>query len=343
MKSSIANTDISAKAWYLARRPRGKVTPQDFQCKELSIKSSLNDNEVLVRNVFIGVDPVVRGMLATDSFVPSLAMTEPVFGTAAGTVEKIGKAVTHIKVGENVIHQGGWSTHAVLAEDKCTVIDTKTFPMEYYFSVLGLVGMTAYQGLVNIAKIKPNDIVFVSGAAGAVGSLAGQFARKLGAKYLIGSAGSQEKVKLLKSELGFDAAFNYKTAPVKDQLKKLAPNGIDVYFDNVGGDHLEAALDIMNRYGRIVMCGMISSYDTSEKNSAPSNLIQVIVKSLTIGGVQYLGSLEARKEFFSVVTPWVKNREIFAQHTILNGFEQVPEAFCGLFSGKNSGKMLVRL
>jgi hypothetical protein len=208
--------------------------------------------------------------------------------------------------------------------------------------VLGTTGLTAYAGLSRIARLQPGDTVFVSGAAGAVGSQVGQIARLMGASRVIGSAGSADKVRLLVEEYGFDEAFDYHDGPVVDQLCAAAPNGIDVYFDNVGGEHLEAAIGAMHVHGRAALCGMISQYNAAEPAAAPRNLPLCVGKRLTLRGFLVIDHQQRMRDFFSEVGPWIAEGKIRTRETVVEGIEHAPEAFIGLLRGDNIGKMLVR-
>jgi NADPH-dependent curcumin reductase CurA len=206
-----------------------------------------------------------------------------------------------------------------------------------------MTGLTAYAGLLKVAEFKPGDAVFVSGAAGAVGSLVGQIAKAMGASRVIGSAGTPEKVARL-LELGFDAAFNYRDAPVRDQLKAAAGGkGIDVYFDNVGGEHLEAALAELNVGGRVAMCGAIAQYNSTEATPAPRNLMLAIGKQLTLRGFLVGGQRQHRAEFFEKMSAWLADGSVRYDETVVDGLENAPQAFMDLLEGANTGKMLVRL
>ncbi len=203
--------------------------------------------------------------------------------------------------------------------------------------------MTGYVGLTAIAGLKEGETVFVSGAAGAVGTAAGQIAKRLGAGRVIGSAGSPEKVRLLTEKYGYDAAFNYKDAPVREQLKGLAPDGVDVFFDNVGGDHLEAALDVMNRHGRIAVCGAIAGYNRTERAPGPDNLVKIIQQSLTIKGFTLGDYLHLGPEFGARMTEWFGQGQIAYDETVVDGVEHTVDAFLDMMRGKNTGKMVVRV
>jgi len=208
--------------------------------------------------------------------------------------------------------------------------------------VLGMPALTAYVGLLDIAALQPGDVVFVSGAAGAVGSVAGQIAKLKGAARVIGSAGTDEKVRWL-YEIGFDAAFNYKTAPVLGQLRQAAPDGIDVYFDNVGADHLEAALSVLNTHGRVAMCGAIADYNAAEPSPGPSNMLLVLTKRLTLRGFIIIDHQDRMPAMIAEVGGWLREGKLSHAETVLDGLDRAPSAFISLFRGGNTGKMIVRL
>jgi NADPH-dependent curcumin reductase CurA len=222
-------------------------------------------------------------------------------------------------------------------------IDTEVAPPQAYLGVLGMPGLTAYAGLIDVAGLREDDVVFVSGAAGAVGGIAGQIAKLRGHR-VIGSAGSPEKVGYVTGELGFDAAFDYHDGPVADLLTELAPDGIDVYFDNVGGDHLEAAIGALNRHGRVALCGAISHYNVAgEAPNGPRNLSLAIGKRLTLRGFIVGDHRHLRGDFAREVGTWLSEGRIRYRETVVDGLENAPAAFIGLLNGENTGKMLVRL
>jgi NADPH-dependent curcumin reductase CurA len=206
-----------------------------------------------------------------------------------------------------------------------------------------MTGLTAYAGLLEVAEFKPGDTVFVSAAAGAVGSVVGQIAKLKGAKRVIGSAGSAAKVKYLLEDLGFDAAFNYKDGPVGQQLADAAPDGIEVYFDNVGGDHLEAALAVANVHARMAICGMISLYNSTEPSPAPRNLAEIIKKRITLRGMLVRDHFHLQEQFVSEVGGWLRDGKLRYQETVVEGLANAPEAFLGMLRGENTGKMLVKI
>ncbi|MFD6751737.1 NADP-dependent oxidoreductase, partial [Streptomyces anthocyanicus] len=248
-----------------------------------------------------------------------------------------------IAVGDHVLHFLGWREYAVVDAKQAVKVDPEAAPLSTYLGVLGMTGLTAYAGLLRVADFKEGDAVFVSGAAGAVGSQVGQIAKLKGASRVIGSAGSDEKVKLLVDEYGFDAAFNYKNGPVSQQLREAAPDGIDVYFDNVGGDHLEAAIGSLNRDGRIAICGMISVYNSTEAVPGPKNLARLIQTRGRIQGFLVGDHYDLQQEFVQEVGGWVRSGELKYNETVVEGIENNLEAFFGVLRGDNTGKMIVKL
>ncbi|KDN16504.1 NADP-dependent oxidoreductase [Amycolatopsis rifamycinica] len=325
----------------LASRPEGVPTHDNFEIVDTEVPTA-GDGQILVRNLIMSVDPAMRGrMRDVKSYAPPFKVGEVMSGGAVGEV--VESHVDDVKPGDHVLHQAGWRTHAVLDAGRYVKVDGAAAPLSTYLGVLGMPGLTAYAGLLESAEFKAGDTVFVSGAAGAVGSLVGQLAKLKGAKRVIGSAGSAEKVRHLVDDLGFDAAFNYKDGPVAEQLHEAAPEGIDVYFDNVGGEHLEAAIDAITLHGRIAICGMISQYNATEPTPAPRNLAQVIAKRLTIRGLLVIDHWHLQQQFVTEVAPLVNSGEIKYSETFVDGIRNAPEAFLGLLSGANTGKMLVRI
>ncbi|WP_269854105.1 NADP-dependent oxidoreductase [Streptomyces sp. RPT161] len=331
----------TSREWHLTARPQGWPKPTDFALRESAIPA-LAPGQVLVRNLYMSVDPYMRGrMNDVKSYTPPFQLDQPMDGGAVGVV--IASEAEGLKVGDHVLHGLGWREYAVLDAKHTTTVDPDAAPLSKYLGVLGMPGLTAYAGLLRVAAFKEGDAVFVSGAAGAVGSLVGQIAKLKGASRVIGSAGSDEKVKSLVEEHGFDAAFNYKSGPVAEQLKQAAPDGIDVYFDNVGGEHLEAAISSLNVHGRAAICGMIAQYNATEPPAAPRNLALVIGKRLRLEGLLVADHGDLKEQFIQEVGGWLREGKVHSRETVVNGIDSAVEAFLGLLRGDNTGKMVVKL
>lgn len=332
----------SARHVNLASRPNGAPVPENFEVVEAEVPAA-QDGEIVVANRFMSVDPYMRGrMNDVKSYVPPFQIGEPLAGGAVGEVIESNSA--DVAVGDHVVHGLGWREIAVLpASQAQPAANVASVSLSANLGVLGMPGMTAYAGLLDVASFKEGDAVFVSGAAGAVGSLVGQLAKLKGASLVIGSAGSDEKVAWLTEELGYDTAFNYKSAPVAKQLFAAAPDGIDVYFDNVGGDHLEAALHALNVHGRVALCGAISMYNNTEPTPGPNNLTLAIGKRLNMRGFIVSDHADMRDDFVREVGGWLADGTIKAEETIMDGIENAADAFIGLLAGANTGKMVVKI
>lgn len=332
----------TGRAWHLVRRPHGWPVPEDFALREAPVEAPA-EGRVLVRNLHFSVDPYMRGrMNDVKSYVPPFQLDQPMEGGAVGVV--VASNADGLAVGDHVLHFAGWREYASVPAQHATKVDPDAAPLSAYLGVLGMTGLTAYAGLLDVASFKEGDAVFVSGAAGAVGSEVGQIARLKGASRVIGSAGSDEKVKLLTEEYGFDAAFNYRDErPVVEQLKDAAPDGIDVYFDNVGGEHLEAAISRLNTRGRITICGMIAGYNDTEPTPGPSNMALVIGKRLRIQGMLVQDHQDLQAQFVREVGAWVRSGELKYHETVSEGIESGVDAFLGMLRGQNTGKMIVSL
>ncbi|GIJ51192.1 NADP-dependent oxidoreductase [Virgisporangium aliadipatigenens] len=330
-----------AREIHLASRPQGWPTADNFAHVQVELPEPA-EGEVLVRNLFMSVDPYMRGrMNDVKSYVAPFQLDRPMEGGAIGEVVASNSA--DLAVGDTVTHNYGWRDHAVAPAKHFRKVDPTAPPtLTAYLGVLGMPGLTAYAGLTEVAGFKEGDAVFVSGAAGAVGSVVGQIARALGASRVVGSAGSAAKVSRL-LELGFDAAFDYHDGPVRDLLKAAAPEGIDVYFDNVGGDHLEAAIGRMRLHGRIAVCGMISVYNATEPVPAPRNLSLLIGKRITMRGFLVQDHARLMKEFVPRMAGWLRDGTVRYDETVVDGLDNAPEAFLGLLRGENTGKMVVRI
>ncbi|RAO63357.1 NADPH-dependent curcumin reductase [Micromonospora saelicesensis] len=324
---------------HLASRPQGWPTEDTFRLVETEVPTP-GPGQIVVRNQYMSVDPYMRGrMNDVKSYVPPFALDAPLDGAAIGEV--VASEAAGIAVGTTVLHGLGWREYALLDAAAARPVDPNIAPVSAYLSVLGMTGLTAYAGLLEVAAMKPGETVFVSAAAGAVGSLVGQIAKLKGAGRVIGSAGSPAKVERLRA-LGFDAAFDYHDG-VRESLRAAAPDGVDVYFDNVGGDHLEAAISAMNLHGRAAICGMISQYNATEPPAAPRNLALVIGKRLTLRGFLVNDHNDVRAAFVRDVSGWLRDGTLSYDETIVDGIENAPEAFIGVLRGDNLGKMLVKV
>ncbi|MEV4720193.1 NADP-dependent oxidoreductase [Micromonospora noduli] len=324
---------------HLASRPQGWPTEDTFRLVETEVPTP-GPGQIVVRNQYMSVDPYMRGrMNDVKSYVPPFALDAPLDGAAIGEV--VASEAADTPVGTTVLHGLGWREYALLDGAAARPVDPSIAPVSAYLSVLGMTGLTAYAGLLEVAAMKPGETVFVSAAAGAVGSLVGQIAKLKGAGRVIGSAGSPAKVERLRA-LGFDAAFDYHDG-VRESLRAAAPDGVDVYFDNVGGDHLEAAISAMNLHGRAAICGMISQYNATEPPAAPRNLALVIGKRLTLRGFLVNDHNDVRAAFVRDVSGWLRDGTLSYDETIVDGIENAPEAFIGVLRGDNLGKMLVRV
>jgi len=325
----------------LVSRPVGFPTHENFELVESTIPP-LAEGQMRVRNVAMSVDPYMRGRMSdAKSYADPFALGEAMDGGAVGVVEE--SRAEGFAVGDHVLHGFGWREVAVIGAKGARVVDVSQVSPSLYLGVLGMPGLTAYAGLTRIATIKEGDVVFVSGAAGAVGSVVGQIAKALGASRVIGSAGSAEKVRHVVDDLGFDAAFNYKDGAVSTQLREAAPEGIDVYFDNVGGDHLEAAIGSLRLRGRIAVCGAISVYNNTEPAPGPRNLARLIQTRGRIEGFLVGDHADLSKEYAGKVAGWLASGELTSRETVVHGIDHAVDAFLGLLRGENTGKMVVRL
>ena len=323
----------------LAFRPNGLPTAANFTLARTELEP-LQDQQVLVRNLFISVDPYMRGrMNSGKSYVPPFELGKPLNGGAVGEV--VESRAREFKLGDAVTSNFGWRESFIAAPKDLHPVSREIQPLSVYLGTLGMTGMTAWAGL-NLVEVKAGDIVFISGAAGAVGNGAGQLAKLRGCR-VVGSAGSAEKVKFLREECGFDVAFNYKAGPVLEQLNLAAPDGIDVYFDNVGGETLEAALSPLRVHGRIIACGGISGYNEGKPRPGPSNLFNVTTKRLTMKGFIVSDWLDRQAEFEKEVGGYIKAGKVKHKETVVKGIDQAVGAFIGLFQGHNVGKMVVKL
>ncbi|MEO9139928.1 MAG: NADP-dependent oxidoreductase [Jatrophihabitans sp.] len=332
----------STRQIQLVARPHGEPTENDFQLVHVELDDP-GPGQLLVRNLVMSVDPYMRGrMNDAPSYAPPWQLGEPAQGGAVGAV--VASADPEVSVGAVVVHNEGWREHALLGPGEFQVVGPLTgMSSSLYLGALGMTGLTAYAGLFRIAAFSAKDTVFVSGAAGAVGSMVGQLAKLQGSPRVIGSAGSPEKVRHLLEDLGFDAAFDYHDGPVSELLARAAPEGVDVFFDNVGGEHLEAAIDSMNVFGRAAICGSISVYNATERPTGPRNMSMITGKRLTLRGFLVYDNADLQDEFDAMVRPALAEGRLIARETVVDGLDNAVSAFIGMLRGVNTGKMIVRL
>ena len=331
---------MQAQQILLNSRPEGLPTHDNFKLSSLSLPE-IKEGEFLVKNLWMSVDPYMRGrMIDRKSYIAPFSLGEVLEGGAIGDV--VESRNSDFPVGVKVTSMKGWRSHYVTDGSDHTKLPETPLSESHFLGVLGMPGMTAWTGLNRIAELKEGETLFVSAASGAVGSVACQLGKLMGAK-VIASVGSDEKAANLKS-LGVDAVINYKTAEnLSAALKEAAPQGVDVYFENVGGEHLSAALDNMNDHGRIAVCGMISQYNDTAPTPGPSNLAMIIMKKLRMEGFIVFEHWAHYPEFAKTMGEWLATGAVKAEQTIYEGLASAPDAFIGLFEGKNRGKMVVKL
>jgi NADPH:quinone reductase len=331
---------METSQYVLASRPHGLPSSGNFRIEKSTLRD-LKEDEVLLKSWYISVDPYMRGrMNDVRSYAASWEIGQPVRGgIVARIIESNSKS---FKAGDVVTGILPWATFMIEKAEHLRAVDTHKIPPGYYLGVLGMPGCTAYIGIMEICRPAKGDTVVISGAAGAVGIVAGQIAKIMGAK-VIGIAGSDEKCKLIKEQFGFDEAINYKTSrSLRKDLAKLCPEGVDCYFDNVGGEITEAVAANIDFHARIALCGQISQYNNLKPYIGYSILPHLLTRSGMIQGFIVSNYKEKFGEAFTQLTQWFNDGKLKYTETIIEGFEKLPEAFLGLFSGINSGKLLVR-
>jgi len=324
----------------LKSRPEGMPRPENFEVGSVELPAP-GPGEVQVKNLYMSVDPYMRGrMYDRPSYVPPFQIGEALQGGAVGEVVASNDA--NLKVGDLVQSMLGWRERFNAPAAGVQKIDTHGLPPQAFLGVAGMPGLTAYVGLLKIAALKEGDVVFVSAAAGAVGSVVCQIAKIKGCT-VIGSAGGDEKTAFLR-EIGVDHVIDYKKVPnLTKALAEAAPKGIDVYFENVGGEHLEAALEVAKPFARFAMCGMISQYNATEPPKGPSNIMYVVGKSLRIEGFIVSNHFDMLPAFLKDMSEWIGSGKLKWRETVDEGIDAAPGAFLKLFKGENLGKMLVKL
>jgi NADPH-dependent curcumin reductase CurA len=322
--------------------PGGDPTPDLFAVEERPIPP-LEPGQLLLRNIAMSVDPSMRGRLdlGEKQYTTNFQIGQPLDGSAIGQV--LAAEGADVAVGALVRHRAGWREHAVVDATTATTVDAEVAPLGAWLGILGQTGFTAWVGIKRIGEMRAGDTVFVSAAAGAVGSAAGRFARLLGAERVVGSAGGAAKVAQLVDALGYDDAMDYRAESPKDAVPRLAPDGIDVYFDNVGGPHLVAALHNMKVGGRIALCGMISQYSEDGRGQDINHFIEAVLRRVTARGFIVRDHEDMRPEFERTVGGWLRTGEVDALQTVTDGIDHAVDGFLAMLQGGNVGKALVRL
>ncbi|WP_026695051.1 NADP-dependent oxidoreductase [Peribacillus kribbensis] len=325
----------------LASRPVGMPDERTFEIREAAIPD-LSDGEVLIRAVYVSVDPYMRGrMTDAESYIEPFPLNEVITGGVVGQIER--SASPDFNEGDFVIGTLGWQEYSIAKAKEVRKIDPAAAPISTHLGILGMPGLTAYFGLLDIGKPREGETVVVSGAAGAVGSTVGQIAKIKGCR-TIGIAGSDEKIRYLVEDLGFDDAINYKTTPdLRAELKEKCPDGVDIYFDNVGGEISDKVHARLNRLARVPVCGAISTYNLKERDIGPRVQTLLIKKSILMQGFTVGDYAKRFKEGAADLGKWLGEGRLKYEETVREGFENIPDAFLDLFRGKNTGKLLVKV
>ncbi len=328
-----------AQEWRLVQRPDGYPVAEDVELVDVPVPEP-RPGEVLVRNMYNSVDPYMRGrMNEAASYAASYRVGEAMWGGAVGHV--VASIDERFRVGAAVRHGQGWRTHAAVPTTELELVDEEAAPLTAYLGVLGMPGLTAWVGLFDIAGVRPGETVWVSAASGAVGSLAGQLAKQIGCT-VIGSAGGAHKAQALVEHLGFDAGIDYQAGHLESQLHAAAPDGIDVYFDNVGGNHLQAALTTLRPFGRVAACGRISDYN--ERQTGPDNLSLIVSKSLTVRGFIVSDHAHRTAACERHIATLLRSQAVVYPETIVDGIGRSFDAFLGMLRGGNhTGKLAIKV
>lgn len=329
------------KAIVLRERPVGKPTLDNFEIIEEE-KPSIGEGEMLLKAVYVSVDPYLRGrMTDAKSYVPPFQLDEPM--QSAMVAEVVESQHPDFKPGDYVTGNLDWKVIQAANRKGLSKIENKNVSLSAYLGILGMTGLTAYLGLTEIGSPKEGETIVVSGAAGAVGSIVGQIGKIMGCR-VIGLAGTDEKVNLLKDKFGFDEAINYKTTEnIKEAIAKAAPDGVDVYFDNVGGDISDAIMVNVNQFGRVVVCGAISLYNETEIPTGPRVQPLLVKNRILMQGFIVSDYAAKFPEAIKQLSQWLEEGKLTYSETVVEGFEQIPQAFMDLFEGKNTGKMVVKV
>lgn len=335
MTAKTANRQIILKS-----RPKGMPDQSNFQIREIQVPQP-KDDEVLIRSLYLTVDPYMRGrMNDAPSYIEPFQLNQPPTGGVVGKV--VESKSNKFKPGDIVTGTLEWSDYSVAKSKDLQKLDPSLAPISTALGVLGMPGLTAYFGLLDMGQPKAGDTVVVSGAAGAVGMLVGQIAKIKGCR-VVGIAGADDKVDYLLKDLKFDAAINYKSPKFAEELKKACPKGVDVYFDNVGGDITDAVMPLINKFARIVVCGQISMYNLEKPDIGPRHFRLILVRSATVRGFLIFDYADRYPEGIRQMAQWIKEGKIKYRETITEGLENTPKAFIGLFKGENIGKQIVKI
>ncbi len=324
----------------LAARPKGIPDDSNFRTEEVELPE-IQTGEVLLKGMYYSVDPYMRGrMNDAKSYAPPFEIDKPIAGSVIAKV--VDSKSEKYAAGDTVVGQLPWQKDIIATDKDLRKIDTDAAPASYYMSVLGMTGLTAYFGLIHIGKPKAGETVVVSGAAGAVGIVVGQIAKIQGC-HVVGIAGTEEKTKMLTEEFGFDEAINYKTTTdMSKAIAAVCPKGVDVYFDNVGGEISDAVIKNINFHARIPLCGQISLYNSTETPMGPRLQPMLLTRSVLMQGFIVSNYQDQFPEGIKMLTQWVKEGKLTFMETIEHGFENLPKALLGLFNGENTGKMIVK-
>jgi NADPH-dependent curcumin reductase len=329
------------RQWCLVSHPVGLITESNFEWKQEPVPT-LEEGQILVRNIYLSLDPTNRGWLdERGNYLPPVAIGEVMRGFGIGIVEQSRNA----NFSEGTLVQGflGWQDYAIVDGTNLSELPKDpSVPLTAYLGIFGFIGMTAYFGLLDIGKLKVGETLVVSGAAGAVGSLVGQIGKIKGCR-VVGIAGSEEKCRWLKDKLGFDAAINYKTESVLESLQQHCPDGIDVYFENVGGEILDAVLSLINLRARIVLCGLISQYNAIEPVPGPYNLLNIVTQRAKLEGFIVLDYFNRAQEALADLSQWYAQGKIKYRVDVIDGLENAPRTMNKLFDGTHQGKLIVRV
>ena len=334
-------TEFSNRQYFLASRPEGMPTTEHVQCRDVPLGEPA-EGQVIIRNLYISLDPAIRGWMSdAPNYIEPIAIGDAVRSSVLGRV--VSSNHPDFEVGDVGMAMGAWEQYTTLPGEALNKLDENLgIPLSLFLGVLGPTGLTAYFGLLEVGQPKAGETVLVSAAAGAVGSVVGQIAKMQGCR-VVGMAGSDDKCDWLTGELGFDAAINYKTCgDYQAAIRQACPGGVDVYFDNVGGEILDATLTCLNKYARVAVCGWISTYNAAEIPRL-ANLWQLVAESLTIRGFTVLDYLDRFEEGVTQLAEWMMAGKIKYREDIVDGLDNVLPTFLRLFDGSNAGKLVLRL